>query len=106
MARDGHDFVSRRATFRQSSCSGFTQAVRRAVRKICLITPVAKFVSKSGRRKRSSLFGDKERQMRRGCSGNDLRKILVKWDVAIDRVSVLVLCLAVSKPAITDVLRS
>ena len=102
MACDGHDFVGRRATFRQSSCSSFTQAVRRAVGKIGLIAPVAKFVSKSCRRKRSSLFGHKERQMRRGCSGNDLRKVWMQWDVAIDRISMLVLCLSVSNATIAE----
>src|SRR5215813_2522751 len=106
MACDGHDFVSRRATFRQSSCSSFTQAVRRAVGKIGLIAPVAKFVSESCRRKRSSLLGDKEREMRRGRSGNDLGKVCVHWDVAIDWISMLVLRLAVSNATITDVLRS
>src|SRR5215475_1862525 len=106
MAGDGHDFVSGRAAFRQSSCSSFAQAVRRAVGKIGLIAPIAKFISESCRGERSSCFGHEECQMRRGCSGNDLSKILVKWDVAIDRVSVLVLCLAVSNATITDVLRS
>jgi len=64
MACDGHDFVSRRAAFRQSSYSGFAQAVRRAVGKIGLIAPIAKFVSESRRRERSTLFGHKEGQMR------------------------------------------
>src|SRR6266481_3786531 len=104
MASDGHDFVSRRATFRQSSCCSLSQAVRRAVRKIGLIAPVAKFVSEPCGRKRSALFGHKERQMRRGRSGNDLRKVWVQRDVAIDRASMLVLCLSVSKPAIANVL--
>src|SRR5262245_16658823 len=106
MACDGHDFVGRRAAFCQSSCGRFADAVGRVVGKIGLIAPVAEFVSKSCRRERSSLFGHKERQMRRGCSDNDFRKVWVQWDVAIDRISMLVLCLTVSKPTIANVLRT
>jgi len=40
--------------------------------------------------------------MRRGCSGNDLRKVWMQWDVAIDRISMLVLCLSVSNATIAE----
>src|SRR5262249_44235089 len=106
MAGDGHDFVSGRAAFRESSCSSFAQAVRRAVGKIGLIAPIAKFISESCRGERSSCYGHEECQMRRGCSGNDLCKVCVQWDVAIDRTSMLVLCLTVSKPTIANMLRA
>ena len=83
----------------------FANAVRRAMRKIRLATPVLELVSEAVSRERLAKLGKQERQLRANLRSSDARRqFRMQRNIDVDWIAVFVLCLPEANPIVANVL--
>lgn len=106
MAGDRHDLMRGRAAFGEPRSCRLAQAVRGAMRQVCLTAPVLELVTKAVRRVRLAEFSHEVRQVLRRCRIEAALQIMVHRNIDIDWVAMLVLGLPVAQPPAADMLRA